>query len=330
MASSRKLPPTDSAAPLVTALAASFALHVKSDDRITLALSGGVDSMALLHACLELRRAGQHQFTFDTLHVHHGLSPHADAWAAFCQERSSDHGLSCEVVKVDVERGSSDGLEAAARRARHAVFHSRDCDWLLLAHHQDDQAETMLFNLLRGSGLAGAAGMHECNGRLLRPWLDVSRAEIERYAQDMSLAWIVDESNADEQFSRNYLRARIFPVLRERFSAGPRNLARAAGLFSEARILLDELACLDLGIAPHDFPLNLNLLKNLSDARARNLLRYLFSKRQIPIPSEVRLSEAVRQLCEAGPDKHPVIRFGAYELIRRCDQVVLIGNPPLG
>lgn len=286
--------------------------------------------MALLNACIDIQRAGQHKFTLDTLHVHHGLSRHAEAWAAFCQERSSYYGLSCQVVKVEVERGSSDGLEAAARRARHAVFRSKDCDRILLAHHQDDQAETILFNLLRGSGLAGAEGMREYNGRLLRPWLDISRVEIERYAKDKGLTWVQDESNADERFSRNYLRARIFPALCERFPAGPRNLARAAGHFSEARILLDELACLDLGIAPHDFPLNLNLLKNLSDARARNLLRYLFSKRQIPIPSEVRLSEAVRQLCEAGPDKHPVIRFGAYELIRRCDQVVLIGNPPLG
>lgn len=280
--------------------------------------------MALLNTCLKIQHAGQHQFTLDTLHVHHGLSPHAEAWAAFCQERSSEHGVSCEVVKVDVERGTSDGLEAAARRARHAVFRSRDCDWLLLAHHQDDQAETMLFNLLRGSGLAGAAGMHECNGRLLRPWLDVSRAEIERYAQDMSLTWIVDESNADDQFSRNYLRARVFPVLRARFPAGPRNLARAAGHFSEARRLLDELACLDLGDAPHDFPLNLNLLKKLSEARARNLLRFLLGVRQVSIPSEARLSEAVQQLCEAGPDKHPVIRFGSYELVRRRDQVDLL------
>lgn len=280
--------------------------------------------MALLHACLEMQRAGQFEFTLDVVHVHHGLSPHADAWTAFCQERSAYYGLPCEVVRVEVERGSSDGLEGAARRARHAVFRDRDCDWLLLAHHQDDQAETMLFNLLRGSGLAGAAGMHECNGRLLRPWLDVTRAEIERYAQEKALTWIVDESNADERFSRNYLRARIFPVLRERFPAGPRNLARAAGHFSEARRLLDELACLDLGDAPQGFPLSLKCLKNLSEARARNLLRFLFSIRQVPIPSEARLSEAVQQLCEAGPDKHPVIRFGPYELVRRRDQVDLL------
>ncbi len=165
--------------------------------------------------------------------------------------------------------------------------------------------------------------MHECSGRLLRPWLEVSRAEIERYAQDKALAWIVDESNADEQFSRNYLRARIFPVLSERFPAGPRNLARAAGRFSEARMLLDELACLDLGDTPQDFPLSLKLLKGLSDARARNLLRFLLSIRQVAIPSEARLSEAVQQLCEAGPDKHPVIRFGPYELVRRRNQIDL-------
>lgn len=308
----------------MTALRACLARHIKSGDRITLALSGGVDSMALLNICLEIQRAGQLQFLLDVLHVHHGLSQYADVWAAFCQERSAHYGLSCEIVRVEVERGSSDGLEGAARRARHTVFRSKDCDWLLLAHHQDDQAETMLFNLLRGSGLAGAAGMHESNGRLLRPWLDVSRAQIECYAQDKSLAWIVDESNADEQFSRNYLRARIVPALRERFPAGPRNLARAAGHFSEARRLLDELACLDLGDAPKGFPLSLMRLKSLSEARARNLLRFLLSARQIAIPSEARLSEAVQQLCDARPDKHPVIRFGSYELVRRRNQVDLL------
>ena len=166
--------------------------------------------------------------------------------------------------------------------------------------------------------------MHECNGRLLRPWLGVTRAEIERYAREKALVWIVDESNADERFSRNYLRARIFSALRERFPAGPRNLARAARHFSEARRLLDELACIDLGDAPQDFPLSLDILKNLSEARARNLLRFLLSIRQVPIPGEVRLSEAVQQLCEAGPDKHPVIRFAAYELVRRRDQIDLL------
>ncbi len=287
--------------------------------------------MTLLHACLEMQCTDKFQFMLDALHVHHGLSPHADAWAAFCQERSTRYGLPCAVVRVEVERGSSDGLEGAARRARHAVFRDRDCEWLLLAHHQDDQAETMLFNLLRGSGLAGAAGMHECNGRLLRPWLDVSRADIQRYAQEQALEWVVDESNIDVQFSRNYLRARIFPVLRERFPAGPRNLARAAGHFSEARKLLDELACLDLGDAPQDFPLSLKLLQGLSETRARNLLRFLFSIRQVAIPSEARLSEAVQQLCEAGPDKHPVIRFGSYELVRRRGQddlLVLLCRAP--
>jgi tRNA(Ile)-lysidine synthase len=308
----------------MAALTACFARHIAPSDRVTLALSGGVDSMALLHASHEIWRAGEFQFTLDVLHVHHGLSVHADSWADFCQERSTQLGLQCTLFRVEVERGSSDGLEGAARRARHAVFRAMDCDWLLLAHHQDDQAETMLFNLLRGSGLAGAAGMRKCNGRLLRPWLDASRAEIERYAQEKALAWIVDESNADEQFSRNYLRARIFPALRERFPSGPRNLARAARHFSEARMLLNELACLDLGDAPQDFPLSLKRLKNLSEARARNLLSFLLSIRQVAIPSEVRLSEAVKQLCEAGSDKHPVIRFGSYELVRRRDQVDLV------
>jgi len=276
----------------------------------------------MLSACRALQE--QAGYSLAALHVHHGLSEHADDWAQFCLDIARRLGVDCTVTRVAVERHSRDGLEGAARRARHAVFERQDCDWVVLAHHRDDQAETLLFNLLRGCGLAGASGMQSCNGKLLRPWLSVSRSMILEYARQNCLAWVDDDSNADTRFSRNFLRQRVFPLLEFRFSGGAHNLARASRHFAEAGELLDQLAELDLEGAPADFPLSLDRLRQLSEPRARNLLRYVLQRQQISIPSEDRLREAVRQLREAGCDRHPRIRFGRITLARRKSSVVVL------
>lgn len=285
-----------------------------------LGLSGGVDSISLLHVL-----AGQSPgatWSLAALHVHHGLSPHADAWEGFCRETCGRLRVPFESVRVNVERGSPDGLEGAARRARHAAFAAATGDWVMLAQHRDDQAETLLFNLLRGTGLAGAAAMRERNGRLLRPWLDSGRETIEAYAAAHGLAWVEDESNADIRHSRNFLRRKIIPELQGRFPAAARNLAAASLRFAAALELLDELAQGDLG-ATTDFPLEAGLLTNLSEARACNVLRYLFARRQVMIPSEARLREALRQMREAAPDRHPALAFGRFRLARRGDRIHL-------
>jgi tRNA(Ile)-lysidine synthase len=256
------------------------------------------------------------------LHVHHGLSPNADCWETFCRDRCSGLGVSYSCARVSVDRDSKDGLEAAARRARHAAFAATECDWLLLAQHRDDQAETLLFNLLRGTGVAGAAAMHERNGRLLRPLLSVGREEIEAYARRHVLEWIEDESNADIRHSRNFLRWKILPELKGRFPAAARNLAGAAGRFAAAQELLDDLARLDLG-ATTDFPLEIELLAGLDATRARNVLRYLLARNNVMIPGAARLQEALRQMCEAGIDRHPALLFGSSRLRRRGGRIYL-------
>lgn len=222
-----------------------------------------------------------------------------------------------------MERGSADGLEAAARRARHAVLLSQRADWIALGHHRDDQVETLLFNLLRGAGVGGMAAMAEQRGRLLRPLLRVGRAQIEDYARMHSLQWVEDESNADLRFSRNFLRQRILAQLSSRFPAASRNVAAAARRFSEAQTLLDELACSDLGPDCLDFPVPLGKLAQLSEPRARNVLRYLLVRRGIQIPGEERLREALRQMLQAAPDRHPAVGCGTATLKRRGNRVVL-------
>jgi tRNA(Ile)-lysidine synthase len=227
------------------------------------------------------------------------------------------------VEHVAVERHSADGLEAAARRARHEAYSRVATDWLLLAHHQGDRAETMLFNLLRGAGVRGAGALQERNGRGLRPLLTVSRADIRGYADAHSLTWVEDESNTDTRFSRNFLRHRVLPEIEERFPAATARLAAAADHFAEAADLLDELALLDLATQAPEFPVQIDLLAALSEPRARNVLRYLLSQAGVGIPSEERLIEALRQCLSAAPDRHPAIAFGNWVLRRRAGRVFL-------
>lgn len=317
--SSIKLP----AAGLAARLASCIGRHALPGQRMVLALSGGMDSVSLLHALVMLQRAGHKNFHLSALHVHHGISPNADRWAIFCQNYCARLDVPFSAVRVTVERASKDGLEAAARRERHAVFSATDADWIFLAHHREDQAETLMFNLLRGTGVAGAKAMCERSGRLLRPLLTVGRDAIEAYAQMHSLEWVEDESNLDIGYSRNYLRRKVFPELMCRFPAATKNMAAAAARFAEAQDLLDDLARLDLGADDAEFPVSLKRLDALGEMRARNLLRYLLSVRGAQIPSEMRLREALRQMLAAAEDRHPAVVLGQYRLVRRRGWVYL-------
>jgi tRNA(Ile)-lysidine synthase len=304
---------------IAPAIAKSLDRHVISGQAVVVGLSGGIDSMALLHA---VRDASiQRPISLAALHVHHALSPNADQWEAHCREICVDWNIPLTIERVAVERGTKDGLEAAARRARHAAFESIPADWIALAHHADDQAETMLFNLLRGTGVAGAAAMAGRSGKLLRPLLDVRREEIDAYARHYGLRWIEDESNGDTRYSRNHLRHEVLSGLEGRFPGSRANLAAAASRFREALGLLDELAVSDLGGADADFPLAMGQLEHLSEPRARNALRFLLQKRHIGIPSEERLRELLRQLIEAAPDRHPEAVFGEWRIFRKGKRV---------
>lgn len=284
-----------------------LATRLAPAERICLALSGGCDSVVLLHLLHSLGFGER----LSAIHVHHGLSPNADAWADFCAAYCAQLGVPLEIRRVDVERYSGLGLEAAARTARYAALAESAAEILVLAQHQGDQAETLLFNLLRGAGVAGAAGIPEerrlAGRRLLRPLLAVSRDELVAYAAQCGLSWIEDESNLDTRFSRNFLRHDVLPVVKRRFPAAERSLAQAAQHFAEADDLLAELAagdwraaCADAGDAPA-----LRDLRTLSPVRLKNLLRYRLRQLGWRAPGAQRLEEFVRQLLCAAPDRHP-------------------------
>lgn len=311
MAASRNKRSTD----LAERVGVFLAARVSPTDRLSVGLSGGCDSVVLLHA---LCRSGHGQ-RLNAIHVHHGLSSNADAWAEHCQLYCGSLGIPITVHRVSIDPASREGLEAAARAARYAAFSEVDAECLLLAHHRGDQAETVLFNLLRGSGITGAAGMPAerrfGSKRLLRPLLDCGRTEIEDYARQHGLSWVVDESNADTRFARNYLRHSTMGSLVERFPMAESSLSRAAANFGEALGLLDELAELDWRFVAEDDSADMRRLRMLSLQRLKNLLRYRLRVLGWQVPVTSRLDEFARQLLSAGPDRHPALQLPGGRMV---------------
>ena len=294
------------------AVAACLARHVQPGEAVTVGFSGGLDSSVLLHATS--RHAADAGLRLSAIHVHHGLSRHADDWVDSCRKFCETLGISISVIRIEVPARSGEGIEAAARRMRHKALADQAADWVLLAHHADDQAETVLHNLLRGTGVRGAAAMPESRGRVLRPLLGLGRDVLVEYATSHHLSWIEDESNADLRFTRNFLRSEIIPAMAARFPRVGQQLAAAAGHFGEADALLNDLAALDLGACRPEFPLPLTLFRQLSDARGRNLLRAMLGWHKLQPPDARRLKEFTRQLRAAGTDRHPRLDLPRYSL----------------
>lgn len=327
MVASRSRPSPD----LLTHAARWFAQRVPVDSRVCVALSGGRDSVALLHLAWQL--AGRHPFSLSALHVHHGLSPNADRWASYCAQLCEALQVPLTVRHVSVARDGKAGLEAAARDARYAAFADADAEIILLAHHRNDQAETILFNLLRGTGVTGARGMRSERVlrrpgrpalRLLRPLLEMPVLAIAEWVERLGLTHIDDESNADCRYSRNFLRHQVLPLMESRFPGASGQLASAGARFAEASELLDELAQMDALSASDNGAIRQVAFASLTPARARNLLRYLIVSAGGRIPSEERLTEATRQLQEADSGALPAIAFGDLVVRAWRDHVYLM------
>jgi len=275
---------------------------------VAIAFSGGIDSSVLLDAAV--RVAGPSRCI--ALHVHHGLSPHADHWLAHCEAFARERGIAFAAERVEVVCEAGVSVEAAAREARYraldALCAQHGASTLWLAQHADDQAETVLLQLLRGAGLAGLAAMaHEylpagATVTRVRPLLRLLRAQLEQYAAGRGLKWVDDESNADTRYARNALRHDVLPTLSVHFPGFRDALARTAGHAASAQRLLDELARLDMQAVADDagHALSRDALLALDDDRAPNLLRFWMRSLGLPAPSTARLMDALRQLREAG------------------------------
>jgi len=289
MASSKKLLPSD----LPAFVEAKLKSWVQPGRHLTLALSGGADSVALLDILAQLRTSLH--FSLSAVHVNHQISPNAVDWAEFCARLCAGYKIPFQAVKVDLKRQPGESLEELARDARYRVFAEQQADFIVLAQHLDDQAETLLLQLLRGAGAKGMSAMAELSTQdsglrtgFLRPLLDISRRTILDYAALRGLHWIEDESNADIAYDRNYLRHRVMPVLERRFPGYRVTFARASRNLAESAQLSDDLAQIDRAIAVVNGNLRVDALRLLSGARARNLLRYWLAEFGIAMPSAAR------------------------------------------
>lgn len=306
--------------------------NIPADQAVAVALSGGTDSVALaLVAARVCAQRGQALYFF---HIHHGLMSEADAWAEHSGElaRALEVPLFVRHVKVDLAQGL--GTEASAREARYQALatlaQEHQVAALLLAHHQQDQAETVLLRLLRGTGVLGLSAMHddvERQGmRLLRPWLDIERAELVAIAKQFAdrTGWqaVQDPSNNDPQFKRGAFRTELIPILEKHWPAWRQTLARHARQAAEVTEILDEVAALDwLTLEPNtsDLSFSLKAWRALSPARQALVLRYWLEQQQVAMPGERRLADLMRQLRQLhalGHDRELMWQHGSHTV--RC------------
>ena len=288
--------------------------HLGEDVLVHIGLSGGLDSVVLLHALVQLR--SEVDFRLSAIHVHHGLSPHADDWAIFCQKLCAELGVPCQVIRCSLPQSAGKGIEQIAREARYAAFNAVPGDILCLAHHQNDRAETLLLNLFRGAGSLGLAGLppqRQVGARLLlRPLINLPRQTLQDWAQAWQIAWIEDESNQLLHYRRNYLRHYVIPQVAQAFPGVIAVLARTSAQMAEQTLLLDRLAGLDAMSARHPSGrLSVRRLQTLPEPAVRNVLRFALNEAGIRIPAARRLSTLVAQVMRARQDAEILVSMGA-------------------
>lgn len=287
--------------------------ELETSNRIYIGFSGGLDSSVLLYQLQSIPTLKQ---KLTAIHVNHGISSQADAWSCHCERVCSSLQVPLILNKVVI---SSSNIESEARKARYAVFKKiiQKGDYLLLAHHRDDQAETILLQLMRGTGIQGMAAMWPNlsfgKGVLVRPFLDCSRATLQYYATVHNLLWIEDESNENNRFSRNFLRQVVIPSLETRWPKAKANLVRTVNHCQQANNLLQDLAVMDCPSLPTTGDkLYVRDLLHLSTDRLTNVLRFWLKFNQVDFPSTDTFKRLLNELLLARQDALPVVRWGKY------------------
>ena len=293
--------------------------------RLCVAYSGGLDSCALLSALAQLRT--RERFVLRAVHVDHRIQPLSAQWARAACARARALRVPCRIVELSIGRGRGESLEAAAREARYRALAAEVApdELLLTAHHQEDQLETVLLALLRGSGVRGLAAMSAvtpwAHTLLLRPLLSVTRAQLEHYAHARAINWSEDPSNADQRFDRNYLRRSVLPLIRQRWPAAAATVSRSARHLAEARALLEQLARTELKDARDGAAVRVSVLRRLPLPQRRNAVRYWIAERGLPAPDHRRLHEICGPLLAARADAHPTVSWRGAELRRHADRL---------
>lgn len=292
---------------------------------IWVAYSGGLDSTVLLYTLMLQRQ--EKPFILRAVHVHHGLNPKADDWQKHCELVCQNFNIELTTHRLDLS-SSHDNIEARARKMRYEFFASllqtEDC--LLTGHHQDDQAETVLLQLLRGSGPKGLSAMPASStlgkGLLLRPFLNISRDELLVYAEEHQLKWIDDDSNHNTHFSRNFFRQEIMPLLKQRWPSAAETITRSAKHCAETENLLEEL------IAPlfqlcllENNALSITELKKLTSLQQKHVFRQWLFHCGFFSPNERKLQNCLRVFLTAAQDRHPMVTWDNVVVRRYRDEL---------
>ncbi len=317
-------------------------------ETLYLGFSGGLDSTVLLHLVASLRSELPVK-NFVAVHINHQLSPNADAWQQHCEAVCADYQLPIQSFQVTVSKDKGSSLEANARVARYQKFTEllNVNDVMLLAQHQDDQAETLLLQALRGCGVAGLAAMPLCRtlgkGKAVRPLLNYTRAELLTYAKQHALLWVEDESNRVKDFARNYLRHDVMSQLTERWPSAAASFAQVAEHCAEAQTLLQEVAANDLDSLRLEeqaviesyldyqptakyFPICITKLLDLSVARQKNVLRYWLQQLGLTSPNRKKIENILQNICLAREDAQPLVTWKGVE-VRRYKNALYAMSP---
>jgi tRNA(Ile)-lysidine synthase len=294
--------------------------------RVALAFSGGMDSTVLAHAFAKQRRRFA---SLRLLHVDHGLQPASREWSRHCARVAAGLRLPFVPLVATIRRKRGESPEAAARQARYALLDQalKPGEVLVTAHHRDDQVETLLLQLFRGAGVAGLAAMPVIarfgEGRICRPLLGESRADIERYAREKRLRWVEDPTNMELHFARNFLRARVLPVIRQQWQGADEAIARSSRHMAEAAALLGKLGRVDCDRVADGNGLNVAALRTLPRQRRLNALRAYIGQSGIEAPSTAQMMEIAGSLLTARPDAQPEITWQGAVMRRRAGRLVL-------
>lgn len=299
-----------------------------SNTSYLVAYSGGMDSHVLLKLCVE------HGLSVRAVYIHHGLQSEADQWQQHCQSQCELLQVEFEAIKVNAEPAGGQSPEEVARNARYDALKtnlaSQEC--LLTAHHKDDQAETLLLQLLRGAGTAGLASMPPIqsfgSGYHCRPMLELTRDEIKSYADNQQLSWIEDPSNKDMAFDRNFLRQQIFPVLQQRWPQASQLIKQSADIQQENLELIEVMAAIDLAniITNNQNVMSITKLSRLSAVRQFNVLRYWIKRADMDRPTRNIVQQIQTTVLTAADDAEPLVAWAGTEVRRFKDEIYIMSS----
>ena len=301
-------------------------IQAHSIKKICVSLSGGVDSIVLLYALNQCLDKG---CLIRAIHINHNLAKDSQVWADFCKRTCDRIQIQIDIHSIKVKNTEGFGIEAAARKARYQKLQRsiQEGEWLMTAHHQEDQLETILLRMARGTGIQGLQGIQKQfnfgKGKILRPLLDVSKSEVLGYARKNNLDWVEDASNQETYFDRNFLRMNVIPKLKERWPAFSSSVSRLSNISNQTSTLLKELAQQDLGSNYPIKNLDIDILKNKSNGRVINIIRFLILKNEMTVPSMKVLNSGVNILLNP-KSVNPTMVWNNYCIKRYVDKLYFL------